>query len=373
MPAHRQQRHYIDAERLTGRIIPWLLDNATLRSRLDPTLIITQTPFRVSLVGGGLDYPCWFRHHEGLVVGGAINKNLFITARYLPPFHEFRTRLSYSRIETVMRNSDIEHRAIRACIDYLRLDDAGLEISHLADLPGRSGTGSSSSFVVGLLHALASLQGRLLLPHELAGAAMEIEQQRLNETVGCQDQIFAAHGGLNTIRFRKNGEMDVYPFAFAAEHVEELESHLMLFFTKLHRTSSDVADSYAGVLGERKAELFAMARLAEEAIGVLHYRRWERLGQLIDQSWRIKSGLSEKVTTPAINLLYARARLAGAWGGKVTGAGGGGMLLLCVPPEKHEKVAAALAGDTVRVAFRFQQSGSSVIFVERDNLGYRST
>lgn len=333
-------------------------------------MITTKTPFRLSLLGGGLDYPCWFRQHEGLVVGGSINRNCFITARFLPPFHAHKSRFAYSTIELVRENKDIQHRAIRACIEYLGMENLGLEVAHLADLPSRSGTGSSSSFVVGLLHALASLQGRLMLPHELANAAIEIEQQRLGETVGCQDQAFAAHGGIRIIRFRKNGEIDVYPLALTPSHVRELEDHLLLFFTKQQRTSSEVAASYAGTLADRTSEQFAMMRLAEEAIGVIHAKDWERLGKLIDQSWRIKAGLSDKVTNNEINMLYATARLAGAWGGKITGAGGGGCLILVCPKEKRERIKAALT-DAVCIPFRFSESGSSIIFCERDNLEYR--
>jgi D-glycero-alpha-D-manno-heptose-7-phosphate kinase len=303
-------------------------------------------------------------------VGGAINKYSYITARFLPPFHEYRSRFVYSMTECCHHNSSVSHKAIRATLKHLGLaepDSPGLEVLHASDLPGRSGTGSSSTFVVGLLNTLSALQGKLMLPYELTEAAIHIEQQLLGETVGCQDQTFAAHGGLNVIRFRVDGEICVEPLVLDANHVRELEAHLMLFFTKMPRTSSEVAQSYAPTLGQKAKEQFAMLRLAEQGIDAIYRRNWERLGHLIDQSWRIKAGLSDAVTNDTINRTYAAARLAGALGGKLTGAGGGGCMVLVVPPEKRQAVIQALP-QAVHIPFGFDFGGSTVIFSDKDNI-----
>ena len=330
-------------------------------------MIITKTPVRVSLLGGGTDYPTWSRKHGGIVVGGAINKYSYVMARYLPPFHEYRTRLVYREIETVNDVTEIRHQAARAVIERLGLQDKGLEVFHAADLPGRSGTGSSSTFVVGLLNTLSALHGRRMLPYELTEEAIRIEQGVLGETVGCQDQAWAAYGGVNTIRFRQDGEICVEPLVLDADHIAELEAHLMLFFTKMPRTSSEVAKTYALSLEEKAREQFAMMRLAEAGIDAIYRRDYERLGDLIDQSWRIKSGLSSSVTNEAINRTYAAARLAGALGGKLTGAGGGGCMVLVVPPQKRQAVIEALP-DSVHIPFGFDFGGSTVIFSDKDNI-----
>lgn len=329
-------------------------------------MIISRTPYRLSLVGGSTDFPSWFLKHGGIVVGGSIDKFSYLTTRFLPPFHEFKSRLMYSSIETVKDNKDIEHRAVKAVIDYLDMQEKGLEICHLGDLPGKSGTGSSSTFVVGLLNSLSALKGSRRLPHELASEAIHIEQVLLGETVGCQDQTFAAHGGLNVIRFKTNGEISVYPVVLNANKLKELEASLMLFFTGVNRISSHVAQTYAHALAGKQREQWAMMRLAEEAVDAIHYLNVPRLGWLMDQSWRIKRGLSDQVSTPEIDETYARVRVAGAFGGKLIGAGGGGCLLLVVPPEKRQiiKEAAGL----LEIPFRFDFDGSQIVFVGKENL-----
>jgi D-glycero-alpha-D-manno-heptose-7-phosphate kinase len=332
-------------------------------------VIITKTPVRVSLLGGGTDFPTWSRKHGGLVVGGSINRFSYVTARFLPPFHEYKTRLVYREIETVNDLSEVKHRALRAVIDHMGMGQNGLEVVHVSDLPGRSGTGSSSTFVVGVLHALSALKGTLMIPHELATEAIRIEQESLGETVGCQDQTWAAFGGVNTIQFRQDGEISVLPLVIDADHIKQLEDHLLLFFTKIPRTSSDVAATYAGTLGERDREQFAMLRMAEQGVDAVYRKDWERLGQLVDQSWRVKVGLSSAVTNQVVNTLYAAARLSGAWGGKLTGAGGGGCMLLIAAPEKHAGIIKSLTSQgAVHVPFRFSFGGSQIIFSDKDNL-----
>lgn len=310
-----------------------------------------------------MDYKEWFLKNGGLVVGGSIDKRCYISARYLPPFHEYKTRVVYSAIETVKHNLDIQHRAIKATIEHLGMQDASLEIFHSSDLPGRSGTGSSSSFVVGLAHALACLKGTLKLPAELMEDAIYIEQKRMGEAVGCQDQAFAAHGGVNIIKFRKGGDISVQVLPI---NIKDLEAHLLLIFTGINRTASDIAKTYVGSLGERGQEQWAMMSLAEQGIESLYKSDYEKLGKLIDKSWRIKAGLSPQVTTPLINEAYITARVNGAWGGKLIGAGGGGCILLVAPPEKHSSILTALPSQFVNIPFHFDHDGSVVIFANRE-------
>lgn len=331
-------------------------------------MIITRTPVRVSLLGGGTDFPSWSRKHSGLVVGGAINRYSYITARTLPPFHDYKTRLVFKEIETVNEVAEINHRAAKAVFEFLGINE-GLEVFHAADLPGRSGTGSSSTFVVGMLHALSAIKGKLVLPHELTNGAIHIEQKMLAECVGCQDQTWAAYGGVNTITFQQDGEISVLPMVINALHLAELEQHLMLFFTGISRTSSEIANTYAPTIDQKEREQFAMLRLAEQGVNAIYAKRWERLGELIDQSWRIKCGLSSAVTNQNINSIYVAARLAGAWGGKLTGAGGGGCLMLVAPPDKQKSIIETLTQQgCVHVPFKFQYGGSQIIFSDRESL-----
>lgn len=328
-------------------------------------MIVTRTPNRVSLVGGGTDLPDWCSRHEGVVVGGAVTCYSYVHLRRLPPFHEYRSRFVYSDVERVARNGDVSHRAIRACLEAAGMMDEPVEMFHAADLPGRSGTGSSSSFCVGMLNALYGLRGRLLSPAELAEAAIDVERNLLGETVGAQDQYLAAHGGLNVMRFRPQG-VSVLPLAVDRSVVADLERHLALFYSGEQRTSSAVSATYAGSLAGRR-EMWEMVRLAEAAAAAVAAARWRELADLVDRGWKLKAGLSPAVSTERLAALYNAGRVHGAWGGKVTGAGGGGSLLFVVPPERHASVRAALEGmGAVYVPFRFDFDGSRAIFLRGD-------
>ena len=324
-------------------------------------MLITRTPNRISLCGGSTDFPSHFLKFGGLVVGGAISHSVYLHVRKLPPFHTYKNRIVYSEIETNNAIGDIQHRAIRECLKYVGIED-GIEILHASDLPGKSGTGSSSSFVVGLLNALYGLKGERRSPDDLADAAIKIEQERLGEVVGCQDQIFAAHGGFNIVRFRRDGDIHVYPFLLNKSKLEALENHLLLFFTGIERISSHIAASYSPQVKQQ----FALMKLAEDSISAIEKEDFRKLGDVIDQSWRIKCSLSDKVANSHIHEMYAMARICGAWGGKITGAGGGGSILLVCPPEKHAQVIEGMQGKgCVPIPFNFDFQGSQVIFASR--------
>lgn len=333
-------------------------------------MIITKTPLRVSLCGGGTDYPGWFQENGGIVVGGAIDKYSHISARWLPPFHNFKTRVVYNQIETVNDNADIEHRAIRMCLETLGIQD-GVELIHSCDIPGRSGTGSSSTFMVGTLKALASLlqasdgKQRLMSPEALAKAAIEIEREKMAEDGGWQDQIWAAYGGLNIIKFRGD-DFNVIPLTLSCSQVRNLESHLLLYFTGISRNSNEVAASYAPSLGQMREQQTAMMRVTDNCIDALYTDNLQKVGHWIDAGWRIKSSLSDKVSSTTISSIYSIARLHGAWGGKLVGAGGGGCVLLVAPPDKHAAIHAAMSEQgCIWVPFTFEHAGSQVIFYGR--------
>lgn len=338
-------------------------------SEAAPTpMIITRTPFRISFFGGGTDYPAWYLEHGGLVLATTIDKYCYITCRRLPPFFEHKHRIVYSHIENVREIAEIQHPAVRAVLGWLKVEE-GLEIHHDGDLPARSGLGSSSSFTVGLLHAIRALRGQYVSKDELASQAIHVEQKVIQENVGSQDQISAAFGGLNRIEFRQNDSFDVAPVITAPDRLADLQSHLMLFFTGVSRIASEVAKAKIDNLKNRVVELKAMHAMVDEAISILQDQHTPitAFGKLLDQSWQLKRSLSDRVSTPEIDALYSAARDAGATGGKIIGAGGGGFLLLFVQPEHQARVRERLH-ELVHVPFKFESSGSRVVLYQPNGL-----
>ena len=326
-------------------------------------MIISRTPFRISFLGGGTDYPAWYRAHGGAVLGTTIDKYCYLTCRYLPPFFEHRLRVVWSKIENCQTVEEITHPAVRATLQYLN-PRKGLEIHHDGDLPARSGIGSSSSFVVGLLHALHALEGRMVSKTRLADEAIHIEQEILNETVGSQDQVLAAHGGLNHVCFLPNGAISVTPVTLSRERLEAFNEHLMLFFTGIRRTSSDVAETSLRQMEANKRHLRVMTDLVGEGIAILNSGDdLLRFGGLLREAWQLKRELGPKVSTPQIDEIYQEAISAGAVGGKIMGAGSGGFMLLFVPPTRQEAVRERLRG-MISVPFRFDHDGSRIIFFD---------
>lgn len=326
-------------------------------------MIITRTPYRISLFGGGTDYPTWYREHGGSVVGFAINRYNYLTIRRLPPFFEHKHRIVYSRIETVRDIAEIEHPSVRAVFSELGVHD-GVELHYDGDLPSRSGLGSSSSFTVGLINALHAMRGRLIGKRDLASEAIRIEQEVIGEAVGSQDQTWAAYGGLNRIDFLQDGQISVNPLVVTPERQRELMSNFMLFFTGLSRLSTVVAKEKIGNLGKRSADLNHLRELVDQAINiVVGGSSLDDLGEMLHESWLIKKGLADSVSTTLVDEIYEKARDAGAIGGKLLGAGGGGFMLLYVEPEKQQFVREALKG-LIEVTFDIDRAGSSVIVYE---------
>ena len=325
-------------------------------------MIISRTPFRISFFGGGSDYQAWSREHGGAVLVTAIDKYCYLTCRYLPPFFEHRFRILYSKIEAVHRVDEIEHPAVRGALQDLNIR-RGVEIHHDGDLPARSGMGSSSSFAVGILHALHALEGRMRSKEQLAAEAIRLEQEVLLETVGSQDQIAAAYGGFNAIRFLPDGTFSVHPVFLPEVRMEEFKSHLMLFFTGISRFSSDVASTFVSSLNDRAASINRFVEMVDEGLDILSRGQIEDFGHLLDEAWRIKRSLSSAVSTSAVDEAYALARSAGALGGKLLGAGGGGFLLVFAPPERRRHIEKALSS-FLHVPFDFEPSGSQIVLYD---------
>lgn len=328
-------------------------------------MIITRTPLRVSFFGGGTDYPAWYREHSGAVLATTIDKYLYLHCRYLPPFFDFRSRIVWSQIEQVQMPSEIAHPAIRGVLEWMRITE-GVEIHHHGDLPARTGLGSSSSFTVGLLHALHALRGELVSKRVLAEQAIYIEQTVLQENVGVQDQIQSAFGGLNRINIRADGSFEVVPLVVQAERVADLQRHLLLLYTGLSRHASDIAAEQISTIGNKSFELNAMRAMVDEGERILAGQGALRdFGRLLHESWELKRSLSSKIAPTFVNEIYDVARKTGADGGKLLGAGGGGFMLIFVDPERRAAVLKAL-DKLLSVPFQFERGGTQLILYEAE-------
>lgn len=325
-------------------------------------MIISRTPFRISFFGGGTDYPVWYKANCGAVLSTTIDKYCYITIRYLPPFFvEHKHRIVYSKVENVKYISEIKHPAVRALLEFSKIDK-GVEIHHDGDLPARSGLGSSSSFTVGLLHSLYALKGAMVAKSRLAKEAIHIERDVLKENVGSQDQVAVAYGGFNKILFDRDDNFRVEPVTLKKEKLQQLNNHLMLIFTGLSRYASEIAEEQINNTLNKKKELKFMQEMVDKAVGILNgNRNILEFGKLLHESWKLKKTISHKISNLTLDNIYDKALRAGALGGKLLGAGGGGFMLLFVPPERHLKVKEALK-DFLEVKFSFENEGSQIIY-----------
>ncbi|MBU1862097.1 MAG: kinase [Candidatus Omnitrophica bacterium] len=323
---------------------------------------ISRTPFRISFFGGGTDYPDWYEEQGGVVLSTSINKYCYITCRYLPPFFDHKYRIRYTKREETNTIQEIQHPSVRECLLYLQVN-RGVEIAHNADLPARSGLGSSSSFTVGLLHSLYALQGKMVSKRQLALDAMHVEQDRVGENIGSQDQTIAAFGGFNRITFHKQQRIEVSPVIIDRDKLKELQNCLMLFFTGFSRNATDIAKEQIKNIPVKKKELKTMTAMTEEAIAILcnTHDDLDNFGKLLHENWELKRTLSSKITNAHIDEMYETARDAGALGGKLLGAGGGGFMLIFARPEDQLKIRERL-GKLLYVPFKFQTAGSQIIF-----------
>lgn len=324
--------------------------------------MICRTPLRISFFGGGTDYPIWYREHGGVVISTTINKYSYITARWLPPYFDYKHRIRYYQQEQVKSLDEIKHPSVRECARYLNIQE-GLEIAHNSDVPAQSGLGSSSTFTVGMLHALHSLKNSMPTKRQLAIEAIHVEQELIGESVGSQDQTAAAFGGLNRIRFDGISTIDVDPIMLSEERLHELQESLLLVFTGFSRNASDLARLQISVTPKKYAELSSMVELCNQGFEILTNRRQSLndFGRLLNQQWRIKRSLTENISNPEIDQIYELGLRNGALGGKLLGAGGGGFMLLYAPKERHEHIRANIP-NKMFVPFRFEFSGSKIIY-----------
>ena len=321
-------------------------------------MIITQTPFRMSFFGGGTDFPGFYKEHGGAVISTTFDKYCYVTVRHLPRFFDYSTELSYSKIERVKSVEEIQHPAVREAMKYLDMHE--LRLTYEADLPARSGLGTSSSFAVGMLNAFYALKGKYADKRKLADDAIYLERTLCNESGGVQDQIAASFGGLNRINFNADG-YEVNPIIIAPERKQQLNRNLMLFFTGFSRFSSDIQVGTQKAMVDKQAQLLEMLSLVDDAEKVLTSKSdLNEFGRLLDYTWKLKRGISSGISTDSIDGLYAKGMEAGALGGKLLGAGGGGFLLFYVEEDKQESVRKAME-DLLYVPFEFENSGTRVI------------
>lgn len=326
-------------------------------------MIITKTPLRISFLGGGTDYPEHFRQHGGQTLAVAIDKYSYVIVNPLAKLFDYKIRVSYSRTELVGDVKEIEHPAVRGCLQFLNLP-GNMEIHYVGDLPARSGLGSSSSFTVGLLHALHSVKGELVSTTQLAEEAVYVEQQLLCERVGVQDQYSCALGGLQHLKFSTDGRITPNPVPLSTPQWSGLQSHLMLFYTGINRYAHQILDEQIERTkqGTNANDLHYLSGLVDQGLDILtNGHSITAFGELLHAGWEAKRRLSSKISNQMIDDCYQRARAAGAIGGKLLGAGGGGFLLLFVPPSRWDQVEAALS-DLKRVDFSFENTGSTLLF-----------
>lgn len=314
----------------------------------------------MSFFGGGTDYQPFFEQYGGSVISTTFDKYVYVTVRHLPPFFDYRTQLTYSKIEKVKLVEDLEHPLVRNAMQYLNMYD--LHISYDADLPARSGLGSSSSFAAALLQAFHGLKGHYTAPMQLAKESIYVERELCQESGGWQDQIAACYGGFNRIDFKGNS-FDVRPIIISDERKAALNDNLMLFFTGFTRFSSEIAKAQVKSVQEKNKELLEMLALVEDAQQVLESKNGDLddFGRLLHHTWELKRGITSQVSTSALDAIYAKAREAGALGGKLLGAGGGGFFVFYVPKEKQPAVQAALQ-ELLYVPFLFEENGARIIY-----------
>jgi D-glycero-alpha-D-manno-heptose-7-phosphate kinase len=325
-------------------------------------VIITKTPFRISFFGGGTDYPEYFERHGGAVLATAIDKSTYLSAtHFYSRLFDYSIRIAYRKVECVRGLDEIEHGPFRECLRWAGISE-NIEVDTAADLPAFSGLGSSSSFVVGLLNTLTAFQGLRLRPIDLAYRAIDIERNVLKEAVGCQDQTVAAVGGFNLIEFRRTDDIVVHRVPLGAERLRELEAHLLMVFTGLKRRAADQAAQQIERIPDNRHRLQRMRALVDEGYDLLmRTSALAEFGALVHEAWTLKGELSDRVSNRTIAEIYEAGRSAGAWGGKLLGAGGGGFILFIVPPERRAAVLNRLA-HLEEVPVQLNAPGSHVIY-----------
>jgi D-glycero-alpha-D-manno-heptose-7-phosphate kinase len=325
-------------------------------------MIITRTPLRISFAGGGTDLPSFYREHGGgAVTSAAIDRYVHVLVN--EKFDQ-SIRIAYSKTENVEKLDDLQHGLVREAMRRTGVTDS-LEVHTIADIPGEgTGLGSSSSLTVGLLNALYAYRGVLKDPAELADEACQIEIDDLHGTLGKQDQYIAAFGGLRHFEFRSDDTVRTTPIPLATKEREAFSTHLSLFYTGLTRKAEGILKGQDARTEANREALVAMRALADRTRDAFLARNWEGVGTILDEGWQLKRSLSSGISNDQIDGFYDRAKAAGAWGGKIAGAGGGGFLLVVHPAERHAQIANALS-PMRRLPVRITPEGSRILFVGR--------
>ena len=324
-------------------------------------MIITKTPYRLSLFGGGTDYSDWYSFNKSKIMSAAIDHHCFLSVKDLPPYFSYKYRVSYSRLEAVNSIDDIDHPSVRNCLKHLDMEQS-LTITHDGEMPAKSGVGSSSSFTVGLLNALFHKKGFNLTPRDLAEKAIHVEQILNGESVGIQDQITAAYGGMNIITAGLGKEWEVEPVKISDEYLKELESHILLGFSGKSRIAEVQSRKQVERIGKNKNYLNEIASVADMGINyILKEDDVEKVASLLTATWHFKKHLTDDLTNQKLNYIFDLSESNGSLGGKLMGAGGGGFFMFVVPPEKQEKFKKALNHIKVWVPFKLSKGGSEVI------------
>lgn len=333
-------------------------------------MVITKTPFRISFFGGGTDYPVWYKKYGGSVISTSINKYCYITTRFLPPFFNYKYRVRYTFREETKSIGQIKHPSVRECLRFIGAKE-GTEMVHHADLPAMSGLGSSSSFTVGFLNSLYALKGQYVSKNKLANDAIYIEQKKIKESVGSQDQVIAAHGGFNKISFDKNGHISVNPVKISKNRLKNLHDHLLLFFTGFQRYAPKIASQQIKNTPSKYTELKTMMDITNKAHELLISKKpLKGFGKLLHESWMIKKSLASKISNPSIDEIYSQGLSAGALGGKILGAGGGGFILFFIDPSLKTKLRSRLK-KILHIPFDFESYGSQIIYQQsKEHYGF---
>lgn len=323
-------------------------------------MVITKTPFRMSFFGGGTDIEKYFREYNGAVLSTTFDKYCYVNVRHLPRFFDYSTELSYSKIERVTSVDDIRHPAIRNAMKMMDMHE--IRLTYEADLPARSGLGTSSSFAVGMLNAFYALKGKYVDKKRLADEAVYLERVICREEGGWQDQIAVSYGGFNRINFNADG-YEVLPVIISPERKKQLNRNLMMFFTGFTHFSSEIQKVNNIASKDKIALLQEMYSLVDEAEKILTNESadLDDFGRLLDYNWKLKRQTGVMISTNDLDVLYEKGISAGALGGKLLGAGGGGFFVFYVPPKKQDAVRKAME-DLLYVAFEFENGGSKIIY-----------
>ena len=322
-------------------------------------MIISKTPYRISFFGGGTDYPSWFKENKGKILSTTINKYVYLSLRDLGPYFNYKHRIIWSKVENVNNANFIQHNVVREMIKYFKIKD-GVEIHYQGDLPARSGMGSSSSFVVGLMNAFLVKKGIRLSKLDLAKKSILFEHKILKEIVGIQDQVSASYGGLNRLDIEKNGAFKVKKFKIDKQ-IKKLDQNLVLLFTGIHRTANEIAGQYVYKLTKNKVmEMNEINFQVQEAEHLLLKNKFDDFGRLLNEGWKLKKSLSKVISNKKIDNLYEFAMNNGALGGKLLGAGGGGFILLYIPEQKQKKFFKKIK-HVLNVPFNFSDEKSQII------------